>query len=53
MLRTPSTPHVKGKGKAIQLSSPVVISESDALTHSAKPAKGDDSSSDEHKNMYS
>ena len=52
MLRAPSTPRAKGKGKAIQLSSPMVISESDALTRNAKPAKGNDSSSDEHKKMY-
>ena len=49
VLRTPLTPHAKGNGKAFWLSSPVVISESNAPTHSAKPAKGNDSSSDESK----
>ena len=51
MLRAPSTPRAKGKGKAVRLLSPMVVSESDALTRSAKSAKGNDSS-DERKKMY-
>ena len=54
-LSAPLTPHTKGKGKtAVQLSSPVAISnaESDAPAHSAKPARGDGSSSDKHHKLY-
>ena len=36
----------------MQLSSPAVVSESDTPTHSAKPAKGDDSSFDKHRKLY-